>query len=77
MWLRACGAAAEVAKEADADVVDREAFEKGVAADQVVRHEQLVAVTIGQHFLEATYALAVNVDDAPAEQQFELHLSLL
>jgi len=77
MRLRACAAGAEVAEETDADVVDREAFEKGVAADEVVRHEQLVAVAIGQYLLDVADALAVDVDDARAEKQFELHLSLL
>jgi hypothetical protein len=75
--IRALGAAAEVAKKADADVVDREALEEAVAADEIVRHEELVAIAIGEHFLDATDALAIDVDDAAAEEQFQLHLSLL
>jgi hypothetical protein len=73
----ALGTAAEIPKEADADVVDREAFEEGVAADEVVRHEQFVAVAVREDFLDAADALAVNVDDAGAEEQFQLHFSLL
>jgi hypothetical protein len=69
--------AAEIPKEADADVVDREAFEEGVAADEVVRHEQLVAVAVREDFLDAPDALAVDVDDAGAEEQLQLHFSLL
>jgi hypothetical protein len=69
--------AAQIPEEADADVVDREAFEEGVAADEVVRHEQFVAVAVGQNLLDAADALAVNVDDAGAEEQFQLHFSLL
>jgi hypothetical protein len=71
------GAAAEVAKEADADVQDREAFEETVAADEIVRHEQVVAMAIGQHFLDAADARTVDVDDARAEKQLELYFSLL
>lgn len=71
------GAAAEVAEEADADVEDREAFEETVAADEVVRHEQLVAIAIGEELLDSAYALPVHVDDARPEQQLQLHLSLL
>jgi hypothetical protein len=40
MRLRALGPAAELAKDADADVIDREALEEGVAADEVVRHRK-------------------------------------
>jgi hypothetical protein len=71
------GAAAEVAKKADADVVDREALEEAVAADEIVRDEELVAVAVGQHFLDAADALAVDVDDTAAEEQLQLQLSLL
>jgi hypothetical protein len=71
------GAAAEVAKKADADVVDREAFEETVAADEIVRHKELVTVAIGEHFLDTADALAVDVDDAAAEEQLQLHVSLL
>jgi hypothetical protein len=77
MRMRALGAAAEVAKEADADVVDREAFEEAVAADEVMSNEQLVAVAIGEHFLDTADALAVDVDDAAAEEQLQLYLILL
>jgi hypothetical protein len=77
MRMRALSAAAEVAKETDADVVDRQAFEEAVSADEVVRHEELVAVAIGQHFLDAADALAVDVDDTAAEEQLQLHLILL
>jgi len=58
-------------------VVDREALEEAVAADEVVRDEQLVAGAIGQHLLDAANALAVDVDDAGAKEQFQLHLILL
>jgi hypothetical protein len=77
MRLRALGAAAEVAKEADADVVDREALEEAIAADEVVRHEQLISVAVGQYFLDAADTRAVDVDDAHAEEQLQLHFILL
>jgi hypothetical protein len=77
MRMGALGAAAEISKEADADMVDRQAFEEAVAADEVMRHEQLVAVAVGQHFLDAADANAIGVDDARTEEQFQLHLILL
>jgi hypothetical protein len=65
-----------VAKETDADVVDRESFEEAVAADQVVRYEQLVPLAIGENFLDSAGVFAIDVDDAAAEEQLQFHLSL-
>jgi hypothetical protein len=77
MRVRALGAGAKVTKDADADVVDRQTFEQTVAADEVVRDEQLVAGAIGKHFLDASDALAIDIDDAGTEEQLQLHLILL
>jgi len=70
----AAGPAAEVAHQADSDVVDREALEEAVAADKVVSYEQLVAVAVGKHFLDAANGRAVDVGDAAAEEQLQLYL---
>jgi hypothetical protein len=72
--ISALGATAEVTEKADADVVDREAFEERVAADEVVRHEELAAVAVGEHFLDAPDTFAVDVDDSAAEEQLHLYL---
>jgi hypothetical protein len=74
--MRALGATAEVAKDSYAEVVERETLEQSVAADQEVRYEQFVALAIGEHFLDPADTFAVDVDDAAAEEQLQLHLSV-
>jgi predicted neutral ceramidase superfamily lipid hydrolase len=75
--VRAVRTAAEVAKEAGADVEDGEALEEAVAADEIVRDEKVVSLAIGEDLLDAADAFAAGIDDTPSEEQLQLHLILL